>query len=286
MESYRKEMQKIIIAAILLAVLIASSILVAAYFSGQIDDISDDFGDNEFTTLLPTAPLTLIVDSGAQGTQVVGNLEFGFRNSSSGIMIGVVQEWLDIHNGFNKTDVIGFGAQELREYSFMYLDDEIAFDDWTNRTPSSVTSTDDIAWGPDSRSGMFSGDIAHEELSQISMAGYIIEFAFLSVMFKDGSLATCGPANLSLGVNFTKTNSDWHVDYILEASNSENIVFSSDSVTVTLDYVIPDSDDDTIEQARDAFIVDTYQVVVGVATIPAVIGIVLVGCIILLTRRR
>ncbi|MDF1540060.1 MAG: hypothetical protein P1Q69_14290 [Candidatus Thorarchaeota archaeon] len=288
MESYRKDMQRIIIAAILLAVIVASSILVAAYFSGQSGDSPED-GTLEFITTLPTAPLTLIVESGSQGTQIVGNLEFGFVDTSSGIAVGVTEDWLQIHNGFNKTDAVGLGIQEQRSYAFMYLDGERSFDYWSNRTPSdSITIEDEVAWSPGSRSSMYTGDIRNEDLSHLTIAGYVIEFDHLSVVFKDGSNVVCIPANLSLGVNFTLIDEEWQIDYILEASSPENVVFGSDSVTISLDYEIPDSDDDNIEYVSDEFaaIPDTSELVITFVAIPLGIGIVLVGYILFMVKRR
>ncbi len=287
MESYRKDMQRIIIAAILLAVIIASSILVAAYFSEQPGNLQED-ETPAFITSLPTAPLTLIVESGSQGTQIVGNLEFGFINTSLGIAVGVIENWLQIHNGYNKTDAVGFGVQEQRTYAFMHLSGEKIFDDWSNRTPSSWSGTDDVAWGPNSKSSTFIDLTERENLSRLTMAGYIIEFGYLSVIFKDGSNIVCGPANLSLGVNFTLIEEGWQINYILETSSTENIVFGSDSVTISLDYEIPYSDDDNIEYTGygNALVADTSELVVIFIAIPSAIGIILVGCILFVIKRR
>ncbi|GAH12634.1 unnamed protein product, partial [marine sediment metagenome] len=81
MQRYNQDIRRILITVVVIAALLASMIIIAAVFSEQPQIIDEEPVDYVHWTGLPTAPLTIIIDSGAQGTQIIGNLEFGFLNT-------------------------------------------------------------------------------------------------------------------------------------------------------------------------------------------------------------
>ena len=88
MQRYNRDIRRILITVVVIAALLASMVLIAAVFSEQPEIVDDDHNDYVHWTGLPTAPLTIIIDSGAQGTQIVGNIEIGFLNSTFDFPMG------------------------------------------------------------------------------------------------------------------------------------------------------------------------------------------------------
>ncbi len=284
MQRYNQDIRRILITVVVIAALLASMIIIAAVFSEQPQIIDEEPDDYVHWTGLPTAPLTIIIDSGAQGTQIIGNLEFGFLNNTIVFPIGFYEDWLQIHNGFNKTDAIGLGYDALRYYSFAYLGETRLYDGWTNRTSGSWTSSDSVEWSPMSKSGMHMGSIHESDLDNLTMAGFVLEYESLKVYFKDGTNVVCGPTNLTLGVNFTLVDDEWNVEYIFEASSMDDILFGTDSVTIQFTQEIQPADDDDID-TNTPDMVERIIILPGTA-IPIILGVVIIGVILVTGRQQ
>jgi hypothetical protein len=284
MQRYNRDLRRVLITVVLIAALLASAILVAAIFSEPQPTIDDGFPESEHVSNLPTASLTVIIDSGSQGTRLVGNLEFGFLNHSTGYTLGVIGDWLQIRNGANKTDAIGLGYTEQRVYDFAYLGETRVFDNWTNRTVSSSSSTDGIAWSPNEKSSTHVGDIREDDITELTMAGFVVEYEDFRVYFNDGSEIVCGPTNITMGVNFTLIDNEWKVEYIFEASSTDDVSFGPDSVTIQLTEEIPEADDDSITFDQPAS--EVRMVVLPIMAIPILTGLVILVVIVLTSKRQ
>jgi len=273
--------------------ILATILLLAAYVSQQPSDLDgpNDNGEIEHTILLPTAPLTIIIDSGDQGTQITGALEFGFLDQSTGVSIGIIVDWLQIHNGFNLTDVRGLGYEEARSYSFAYLGDTELFNSWESRTPDSTINPSSVVWSPDQKESIHIGDIPKYEIQDLTQAGYIIEYENLRVYFQDGSSALVGPSNLTLGVNFTRIDGVWNTEYILESSAGAGVDFGSNSVEMQLYSSIPQQEQFS---TGGAFTVPAADYAMPFApsplltfiSVPIMIGLIVIGVIMLASRTK
>jgi hypothetical protein len=115
------------------------------------------------------------------------------------------------------------------------------------------------------------------------MAGFVIEYEGLKVYFKDGSDLICGPTNITLGVNFTLIDNEWHIEYIFEASSMDNVSFGPDSATVQLTQEIPLADDDTIVLDQPAS--EERMIVLPVMAVPIIAGLIIV-VVIILTKKQ
>lgn len=284
MQRYNRDIRRILITVVVIAALLASTFLIAAVFSEQHEIEDNELDDFMHWSGLPTAPLVIIIDTGAQGTQIVGNIEIGFLNSTFDFPIGFYEDWLQIHNGFNKTDAIGLGYDSLRLYSFAYCDETRLSDSWTNRTSYSSTSSDSVEWSPMSKSGSHTGIIRESDLENLTMAGFVLEYESLKVFFKDGTHFTCGPTILTLGVNFTLIDDEWNIEYIFEASSMENLQFGTNSVTIQFTQEIPSADDDHIDTNTPD--VEERMIILPVTGIPVILGVVIIGVIVVTGRQQ
>ncbi|TFH04392.1 MAG: hypothetical protein E4H14_14845 [Candidatus Thorarchaeota archaeon] len=273
-----------LITVVILAALLSSMVLIAAIMSEEPQIVDDEPDDDIHWTGLPSAPLTIIIDSGSQGTQIVGNLEFGFLNSTTDYPLGVYEDWLQIRNGVNKTDAIGLGYNKLTYYTFVYLGETSLYDSWENKTSGTSSTSDQVEWSPMSKSGMHMGNIRENDLENLTMAGFVLEYESLRVYFKDGTNIACGPTNLTLGVNFTLVDDEWNVEYIFEASSMDNVQFGTNSVTIQFTQEIPSADDDAIETNTSS--VQQFIVVLPAMAIPTVIAVVILGVIAIVSRRQ
>ena len=76
-------------------------------------------------------------------------------------------------------------------------------------------------------------------MTHLTMAGDIVEFENLTIYFDDGSSFLCGPRLITVGVNFTRQDDEWQVEYLLNSSNSQNIIFHESALTVHLQEMDP-----------------------------------------------
>ncbi len=286
METYRKGMRRILLLAILTAAIIATAVLIASLQFPDDPWVEPEVPLDAHSADLPTASLTLIIDGGPSGTQVIGNLEFGFVNRSWDYFPGFYSDCLQVQNGFNKSSVRGLSYVEERHYAFAYLGEDKLYDEWTNRTPGSASGPGDdtLAWTPNDRYGSHhGGHLPIENRSDISMAGFVIEFVDLSIHFADGSSFLCGPENLYIGVNFTQVDNIWQVNYIIEVSDYEGVVMGTDSVTLHLDEEIPEK----TEEPTDTEPTPEHQIGVGIAILvfPAFVALV-AGLVVLVASRK
>lgn len=284
MQRYNRDIRRMLITVVILAALLASMFILAAVMSEEPQIVDDEPDDYVHWTGLPSAPLTIIIDSDSQGTQIVGNLEFGFKNDTIDFPIGVFEDWLQIRNGVNKTDAIGIGYNRLGYYYFAYLGETRLHDSWENKTSSTSSSSDTVEWSPMSKSGMHIGPIRESDLENLTMAGFVLEYESLKVFFKDGTSVACGPTTLALGVNFTLVDDEWNVEYIFEASSMENVQFGTNSVTIQFTQEIPFADDDDIDTNTSSK--QQFLVVLPAMAIPIVIAVVILGVIAIVSRRQ
>ncbi|MDH4214539.1 MAG: hypothetical protein OEV85_11510 [Candidatus Thorarchaeota archaeon] len=284
MQRYNRDIRRILVTVVIIAALLASIVLIAAIFSEQPQIVDDEPKDYVHWTGLPTAPLTIIIDSGSQGTQIVGNLEFGFLNDTIDFPMGVFTERLQIHNGFNKTDAVGIGYDELKYYSFAYLGETRLYDDWENRTASASASSGSVEWDSDSKFGMHIGYIRESDLNNLTMAGFILEFHTLKVYFKDGTNFACGPTTLALGVNFTLVDDEWIIEYIFEASSMDDLQFGTDSVTIQFTQVIQSADDDSIDTNTPS--IEERMMILPITAIPFILGTIILSVIYVVSRQQ
>ncbi|MGY5880271.1 MAG: hypothetical protein RTV31_08470 [Candidatus Thorarchaeota archaeon] len=284
MQRFNRDIRRMLITVVIIAALLASMVLIAAVISEAPQIVDDEPDDYIHWTGLPSAPLTIIIDSGAQGTQIVGNLEFGFLNTTIDYPIGVFTDWLQIRNGVNKTDAIGLGYDGIRYYNFVYLGDTMLNDNWENKTSYTSITSDSVEWSPHSKSGRHTGIIRENDLENLTMAGFVIEYESLKVYFKDGTNIVCGPVSLSIGVNFTLVDDEWNVEYIFEASSMDNIQFGTDSVTIQFTQEIPSADDDDIDTNTSS----SEQIVIlfPVISIPIIMAVVILGVVALVSRQQ
>ncbi|TFG26481.1 hypothetical protein EU528_14350 [Candidatus Thorarchaeota archaeon] len=284
MQRYNRDIRRMLITVVIIAALLASMIIMAAVMTEEPQIIDDEPDDYVHWTGLPSAPLTIIIESGSQGTQIVGNLEFGFLNSTTDFPLGVYEDWLQIRNGVNKTDAIGLGYDELRYYDFVYLGDTRLYDGWENRTPGTYSISDTVEWSPHSKSGMHMGNIRESDLENLTMAGFILEYEGLKVYFKDGNNVVCGPTNLTLGVNFTLVDDEWNIEYIFEASSMEGVQFGTNSVTIQFTQEIPFADDDDVDTNTSSS--EHVMILLPAMAIPIVMAVVILGVIAIVSRQQ
>jgi hypothetical protein len=279
MKRYGNEMKRMLIAVIVIAAIIATGILLTTYYVTQPDDSGPV---SEHTTDLPRAPLAIIVQSGIDGTRVIADLEIGFMKSEYDYLIGYRRDFLDIHNGYNRSDVIGLGYTALGIYSFAYLGDVKLFDYRENGVPEPAYE-DQPSWTSNDAEGSHTGPIRKENLTELSNAGVIFEFIDFSIYFEDGSNFVCGPSRLMVGVNFTRNGSDWIIDYIFDASDNESIYFAPASVSIQLRSPVPEKAEDTEITGQST---ESIEMPIILLAAPTVIALILILLIIVVTRRR
>lgn len=284
MQRYNKDIRRLLITVVIIAALLASMVLLAAISSEPPQIVDDEPDDYMHWTGLPSAPLTIIIDSGSQGTQIVGNLEFGFLNSTTDFPMGVFEDWLQIRNGPNKTDAIGLGYNKLTYYTFVYLGESRLYDTWKNKSSGTSSSSNQVEWSPQSKSGMHMGNIRENDLDNLTMAGFVLEYESLRVYFKDGTNVACGPTNLTLGVNFTLVDDEWNVEYIFEASSMDDVQFGTNSVTIQFKQEITFADDDDIDTNTSSE--QQFMVVLPAMAIPIVMAMVILGVIAIVSRQQ
>ena len=284
MHRYNRDIRRLLITVVIIAALLASMVLLAAVISEEPQIVDYEPDDDIHWAGLPSAPLTIIIDSGLQGTRIIGDLDIGFRNTTTDYPIGYYEDFLQIRNGINRTDAIGIGYDGFRYYSFAYLGETKLVDSWTNRTGDGTTSSDTVEWSPMEKTGRHVGYIRESDLENLTMAGFVLEYESLKVYFKDGTNVASGPTTLSLGVNFTLVDDEWNVEYIFEASSMDDVQFGINSVTIQFTQEIPFADDDDIETNTSSE--QQFMVVLPAMAIPIVMAVVILGVIAIVSRQQ
>jgi hypothetical protein len=289
MKRYGNEMKRVLIAVIVIAAIIATGILIASYNIKTPDE--QEPPSTNHTPDLPIAPFTIIVQSGTDGTRAIADLEFGFRKhkiqSTSGEIsyhytIGYKRDFLEVRNGFNKSGVAGLGYTEIRVYSFAYLGETKLFDNRDEESPDGF-STNQPDWTTDSAEGSHIGPIRQENLTHLTNAGVILELIDFSIYFNDGSNFVCGPSILTVGVNFTRSENEWIIDYIYDASDNESVIFTPASVSIQLSNPVPEKAEDNETPGQT---VTSTEMSVVLFSVPSIIAIMMILVIIIVTRRH
>lgn len=279
MKRYGNEMKRMLIAVIIIAAIIATGILLASYNIENPDDPGPPSHDH--TGDLPIAPLAIIIQSGTYGTRVIADIEFGFTEHEYDYLVGYRRDFLDVRNGLNRSNVVGLGYTELRFYAFAYLGDVRLFDDREEGGPQQGIS-DQLSWTPHIAEGEHTGPIWKDNLTQLTNAGVILEIIDFKIYFEDGTNFFCGPANLTVGVNFTRNGDEWIIDYIYDASDNDSVYFLPALVSIQLSSPIPEKPEVTTTEHTT----DVVEVSIVLLTAPTIIAVVLIAIILVMTRRR
>jgi hypothetical protein len=202
---------------------------------------------NTTNDTLPSARVGLFLESGLLSTGVNATLTFGFSEDDwplyHNIMIGFRQERILIGNWILSIPVAGIGYVEMREYPFMYFNTGVFFNDWINRTPLLRSYRPYPGWtdrgGMETYTGITPPEASPQNASQILTAGDILEFENLTIYFDDGSSFVCGPQLITVGMNFTQTDTGWTIQRVLNVSDPSGVTIGDDSITISLRGSVP-----------------------------------------------
>ena len=249
---------------------LANQLKISEVWVGQSHvKASNIIANDDIIDTLPSASISLFLDGGFPGTTINATLSFGFSEFGDGDMgVGFEQEYLVVENSVGAVAVTGLGYDEMREYPFIYYEDGVFSDYWTDGNPSWISFRPYAAWTETSAIGLWLGPIPSENITRLTKTGDIIEFENLTVYFEDGSSFVCGPRLITVGVNFTQQEGVWETNMILEVSNETGVTIGGDNITVVLQGQVP---------LHPVFLVT-------VVAIP--ITITLVGIAIIYLRRR
>ncbi|MFW9888716.1 MAG: hypothetical protein ACFFER_11060 [Candidatus Thorarchaeota archaeon] len=279
MKRYGNEMIRMLIAVVIAAAIISTGILIATY---NVQTPDEPTLSTDHSADLPITPLSIIVHSGTDGTRVIADLEFGFKEYEYEYLIGYKRNVLEVRNGLNKSGVLGLGYSELRFYAFAYLGDVKLFDNWEDGVPQTEQG-DAPSWTSHDSEGSHTGPIRRENITQLTRAGVILELIDFSIYFEDGTNFLCGPSRLAVGVNLTRDGDDWSTDYFFDASDNESLVFSSATAMIQLRAPVPIMTNHT---STTGTIPAPIDVPVVILTAPTIIAATLVLLIVLMARRR
>lgn len=180
--------------------------------------------------------ITMMLNGHPLGNSINATLVFGFRfdSTENEYKIGFSQQYLSISDSPLFLRALGLGYDEMREFPFAYTTEGMITDYWYNHTPNWTSKRPYLTWTEKSRWGGYLGPISEENMTHLSMAGDFVEFENLTIYYEDGSSSLCGPELITLGVNLTKTDSEWSVQYVISTSTLEGVTIDESRVTIQL----------------------------------------------------
>jgi hypothetical protein len=199
-------------------------------------NITQSFIAAQLSDIPTNQSITMMLNGHSLGTSINATLVFGFQFDSTDneYKIGFYQQYLSISDSPFFLRALGLGYDEMREYPFAYTTGGIITDYWYNHTPNWTSKRPYLTWTEKSRWGGYLGPISEENMTHLSTAGDIVEFENLTIYYEDGSSSLCGPELITLGVNFTRTDSEWVVQYLISSSTLKGVVIDESRVTIQL----------------------------------------------------
>jgi hypothetical protein len=153
--------------------------------------------------------------------------------------VGFGQERLIVENGLVSVAVTGLGYDEMRKYPFIYYEDAVVYDFWKNGFPTWISYKPYPVWTETHEMTTYNGPISPENVSMLVKTGDIVEFENLTIYFDDGSSFVCGPQLITMGMNFTQTETGWTIQQILNVSDQSGVTIGDDSITISLRGSVP-----------------------------------------------
>ena len=193
------------------------------------------------------------------------HVEFGFVEDSDGsISVGARIGNLVVVNNESILPLSKIDCT-LKSYPFLYLNNTVEFDYWTDGTPADVSSGIASELSPGNSQSWGEGLIASEDVEDITNAGFVFEFENLTASFgeyQDTELIRCGPESIILGVNFTLSDGVVTLEENIDGSTgTETISYDEDNVLIDFSQVLPTQS--TPDTPFDAV---TVMLIVGVTT--------------------
>jgi hypothetical protein len=219
--------------------LLALSLFLLPNPSGNVYseyNITPSFRIAQLSDIPDNQSITMVLKGHPLGNSINATIVFGFRFDSINDVytIGFSQQYLRISSSHVFLRALGLGYDEMREYPFAYTTEGIITDFWKNHTPNWTSRRPYLTWTEESRWGGYLGPISEDNMTHLSMAGDIVEFENLTIYYEDGTSSLCGPELITIGVNFTRTDSEWVVQYLISSSTLEGVTIEESQVTIQM----------------------------------------------------
>ncbi len=193
-------------------------------------------------SLLPVASVNIIIDDYVAGTKVNATISFEFMDFGDSYGVGYEQQFIQVTNGGDAVPVGGISYSERREYSFAYLGADKLFDRLIEEEPDCTTNNPDypdIVWDIGSKESQYVGPIWIDNMSQLSHAGYVLQYDDMTLCFENDEFLVLGPKVMTVGVNFTHFDAEWSAQLIFDVSESAGITRDAWTITVDLTGGVP-----------------------------------------------
>ncbi|MFW9804834.1 MAG: hypothetical protein ACFFFC_19415 [Candidatus Thorarchaeota archaeon] len=235
-------------------------------------------------SLLPAASVSIIIDDEIAGTNVNATISFEFMDLGESYGIGYEQQFIQVTNGGDAVPVGGISYGQRREYSFAYLGAEKLFDHLIEEEPDCITNNPDypdIAWDIHSKESQYVGPIWIDNMSQLSHAGYVLQYDDMTLCFENDEFLVLGPAVMTIGVNFTHFDAEWSAQLIFDVSESAGIIRDAWTIAVDLTGGVPvDPNWMGTSHSGEVEMMGVVTPVVGLA------GVVVIAAVAVQYRRR
>jgi hypothetical protein len=230
---------------------------------------------------LPKANVSLKIEDNVAGTSVLAILHFGFISDIDSIAVGFTRYPLVIVNGEDAIPVTGISYSQMAEFPFAYVNEKAIFESWLSGVPDAVSTNPEHpspVWTQDSQEGEYIGPIWNENVSQLTMVGYVIEISNLTVCIADETSISIQASRIAIGMNFTRVNDEWEPSLILRVSDDQGITASLSEVALGVDGSFPIDRNFTTTTTVDGaaqliMTIPAWSIVVSVATVVVIVGI-------------
>jgi hypothetical protein len=171
----------------------------------------------------------------------------------------------------------------MAEYPFAYVNEKAIFESWLAGIPDAVStnpSHPSPVWSEDSQKGEYIGPIWNENVSNLTMVGYVLEINDLTVCIADETSISLQASRIAIGMNFTRVDDGWETSLILEVSDDQGITVSPSKVALRVDGSFPIEHNWTTTATVDRGVqlmmsIPALSIVMGLATVVVIASVVI-----------
>ena len=262
-----------------------------APIASTVDDTTviasvNDIMQSEGSSSLPEVNLTITIEDRIAETSIKAILHFGVVLEPDSILVGFDQYPVITNDGEDAVPVTGISYSQRSEYPFAYGNDEVLLDNWERENPAAISGNPAHPWpiwDTSSEEGQYIGPIRSENISQMNMVGYVLEYSNLSICLADGEVVEIGSGKVTIGLNFTRNGDGWASSMILQGLESEEYTLGTFEILITIDGCIP------IDPNWSAISTDVGVETMGLIPPPGAImsvSIIIIGIASILFRRK
>ena len=227
------------------SILIFAFLLIGVGYAPVASTVEDTIAiapvDNRIQSGIPSLPevnLTIRIEDRIAETSINAILHFGFVLEPDSILVGFDQYPIIAENGEDAIPVTGISYSQRSEYPFAYASDEAIIDNWKREEPAAISGNPAHPWpiwDTSSIEGQYIGPIRSENISQMNMVGYVLEYDELAICLVDGEAVTIGSNRVTIGLNFTHTIYGWVSSIILQGLESEEYTLGTFEIVIIKD---------------------------------------------------